>query len=490
MDRNQELINTFLAISSIPRSSGEEAALREELIANANSLGLPYKQDETGNLAIFLPPTPGMEKAPGILVQAHMDMVCVADANIEHDFRTDLLQVSEQDGWFSAAGTSLGADNGVGCAIAMSLAREKDLKHGPLELLFSVEEETGMRGMQNLPPEFIDPNTKFAINLDFEAEDYICIGGAGGILISAEARFPVKVNAGDQAKDFSVWRLRAYGVQGGHSGIDIEARPGNLHHHLFQMIDQLHACLMEYEGGEAINTIPSWANLAIAVPGGDDGAVRDELVHCAKAFSALYAHTGGSPVLEFELLPRIHSGQRTEFLSRELTAILTGTIHSLPNGVVSRHAELGGSPRSSANLGTLRLSESGHLQIGIGLRADDEAEASSLKDFILEHLRQLPDVSFKMDGYPAWQPQPDAPLIRHCQDARKGLFPGEATLISVHAGIECSLLAAKRPGLQVVSIGPNITGAHSTRERVSIISMSRVYAWLQAIIREIGSLTG
>jgi dipeptidase D len=488
MKNNQDLIDTFLHITSIPRASGGEAALRDELIRNAIALGFAWRQDQAGNLAIFIPPSPGMEKVPGILLQAHMDMVCVADPEVQHDFRFNPIRVVERDGWLTAVGTSLGADNGVGCAMALSIARERDLKHGPLELLFSVEEETGMRGMQRLLPVLIDGTVRFGINLDFEAEDYICIGCAGGLAVSAEAVLPTQVQAGDPRELFSAWKLRAHGVQGGHSGIDIDARPINLHYYLFNLLDQFQACLLDYEGGEAINAIPSWANLTFAVPRANEIPVQDMLIKHAAAFQSLYAHPGGKPVLEFEPLPENEFNEPFEYLPRNVTELLAGTIYSLPNGVLSRHPELGGSPQSSSSLGTLQLSSGGRLQIQMTIRSDDESEAADLKNIIFNILGKLPGVSFKSDGYPVWQPETDARLVKHCQERRKGLFPGDATLVSVHAGIECSLLAAKRPDIQVVSIGPNIEGVHSTRERASLISMSRVYAWLQTIVSEIGNV--
>jgi dipeptidase D len=327
---------------------------------------------------------------------------------------------------------------------------------------------------------------KFAINLDFEAEDYICIGGAGGLVINSEARLKTESHA--PGEPFSIWKLQARGVQGGHSGNDIDARPQNLHQHLFSIIKQLNACLLEYQGGEAINSIPSHADLILAFPRSEDERARDALARDADSFSALYAHAGGLPALEFEPLTESDSGKQFECLAQPMTSLLADAVSSLPNGVISRHARLGGNPCTSSSIGTVQLSPGGHLQVGIVVRSDNESEMTAIGNSIFETLRKIPAVSFKTDKYPAWQPDENAPIVRHCQRQRKNLFSKEATLISVHAGLECGLLAAKYPRLQFVSIGPNIEDVHATRERVSIESMHRVYAWLKAIISDIGDI--
>ena len=480
MEAGPALIETFLQMAAFPHPSGGEAALRDHILAQARQSGWEWKQDVIGNLAIFVPASPGMEQTPAILLQAHLDMVGVAAADNPHDFVHAPVRVIEHDGWLSAVGTSLGADNVAGCAMALCLAYDKALAHGPLELLFTVEEETGMRGMQALSPGLIDASIRFAINLDFEAEDYICIGGAGGRVIHARAVLPtITYETGVS------WKVRARGVQGGHSGLDLAARPLNLHHFLFSSLAQWPASLLAYEGGEAVNTIPSWAEMALVVPAAEDHRLPEALKRQAEAFVALYAHAGGAPALEFEPLAVRDKGTPRSGLSPAMTAHLARTITRLPNGIQTRHAELGGAPQSSVSLGVVRLTHDGTLEAGIGIRSDNEAEAVTLEASLRVSLSQLANFSYQTDAYPAWRPEPEAPLVKHCQRCRDGLFPSPATLYCVHAGIEGSLLAAQRPDLQVVSIGPNIIGAHSIQERVSTLSMRRVYAWLGRLVGEI-----
>jgi dipeptidase D len=480
--KNNELIDEFLRISSFPRPSGGEAALRNYLIENARQMGFAWKQDEAGNLAIFVPPKPGMEKLPCIILQAHMDMVCVAEGESQHTSSPKPIRVIEKDGWLSADGTSLGTDNGIGCAMALCAIRDRDVHHGPLSLLFTVEEEVGMRGMNALSTDLIDERALYAVNLDFESENHICIGCAGGLVVNVGTKLSTEtcVNEGS-----SIWHMRAHSVQGGHSGLEIDGRPLNLHQHLFHLLDELGACLVSYNGGDAINSIPMWANVVFAASKAEDKRIIDTLNKRVESFFSIYSHPGGSPVLEFE---HIANKGSSECLSRKQTSRLARVLTGLPNGVLSRHPELGGSLQSSSNLGYVRLSANGNLQIGLAARSDDDNEAASLKDKVLATLRELPDITLKLDEFPAWHPESESALVRHIQDCRKGIFTSQAELVSVHAGIECGQLVSKRPGLQAVSIGPDITAVHTTKERANVDSLGRVYEWLKFIINHVGKL--
>jgi dipeptidase D len=480
--KNKELIDEFLRISSFPRPSGGEAALRNYLIENARQMGFDWQQDEAGNLAIFVPPTPGMENLPGIILQAHMDMVYVAEGEAQRTSSPKPIRVIEKDSWLLSDGTSLGADNGIGCAMALCAVRDREIHHGPLSLLFTVEEEVGMRGMNALSTDLIDDRALYAVNLDFESENHICIGCAGGLVVNAGAKLPTETCTTEGS---SIWHMRAQGVHGGHSGLEIDGRPLNLHQHLFHLLAELGACLVSYDGGDATNSIPTWAEIVFAASKEEDKRIIDTLNKQAESFSSIHSHPGGNPVLEFE---HIADERASGCLSRSETFRLARILTSLPNGVLARHPELGGSLQSSSNLGYVRLSANGNLQIGLATRSDDDNEAASLKDKVLATLQQLPDATLKLDEFPAWHPESESALVRHIQDCRKGIFPSLAELVSVHAGIECGQLVSKRPGLRAVSIGPDITAVHTTKERASIDSLGRVYEWLKIILNHAGKL--
>ena len=484
MNKHQHLLDTFLEICRIPHGTGNESALREMLIEKAAGLGLPHKVDEAGNLSITIPAAPGMEAAPGILLQAHLDMVCVAEPGLAHDFTTQGLDVIEEEGWLTARGTSLGADNGVGCAMAMGIAAEKELRHGPLQLLFTVEEETGMQGMIRMPADFIDPAMRYAVNIDFEAEEYICIGCAGGLVVNARGEVPCAQYDFEQKEKYSLWRVKAGGVQGGHSGLEIDGRPLNLHHTMFTLLEELHGQLLSYAGGDAVNSIPAHAEMVIATPRSQDEKVQAAFAAFAETFSEQYTYPGGVPSLTLESLIR----RPFEGLSMETTYKLAALIRKLPDGVLSRHEALGGSPQSSSNLGVVHLNDQGFLHLGLAVRSDSPSESLALKEQVLTSLKEIPELDISADEFPIWQPQPENALVQHCQAGRQGLFDEAATLISVHAGIECALLVSKKPDLQAVSIGPIIQFVHSPRERANIQSMQRVYDWLLEIIRTIDSM--
>ena len=417
MKRNV-VVDEFLRIAALPRPSGREDAVREYLAVSAERMGCPWKRDEAGNLAVFVPATPGMETAPCVVLQAHMDMVCVADR--PWDFLREPIRVVERDGWLSAEGTSLGADDGIGCAMALCAAR--DLAHGPLSLLFTVEEETGLRGMSALSPELIDDRAGYAINLDFESEGHVCVACAGGLVVEAEAALPTeRLDAGTP----SARLLRARGVLGGHSGLDIDGRPLNLHHYLFGLLGGLGARLVSYDGGGAVNAIPVGAEATIAFPGSDERRVESALALGAASFARDYAREGGAPTLEFGPLG---GGLPDRCLSADWTARLARTVAALPDGVLSRHAGLGGGLKGSSSLGIVRLTADGTLRMGATARSDDEKEAAELRERVISTLSELPGAALRTAGFPPWRPDRDSPLVRYVQDRRVGLFPARPSL--------------------------------------------------------------
>jgi dipeptidase D len=394
VSHENRVIEEFIRITAIPRPSGGEAEIGNYVIGVADEMGYRWRRDGAGNIAIFLPPSTGMEETPGLIVQAHLDMVCVSES--PRDFKRKPPEVVEDDGWITARGTTLGADNGVGVALCVLVAQDRELRHGPLSLLFTVEEETGIRGMSALSPELLDPRAAYAINIDFESESHICVGCAGGLIVRAEADLRTEETP---AGESVLWTVRARGIQGGHSGLDIGNRPGNIHRRLLGVAMALDARPVTYIGGDAINSIPSWADMTFTTPRRDLTRTREILAEEAERFAREYAWEGRTPALEFK-----PSEPRTPIrrLSRDSWETLAKVVTGLPDGVVSRDPVLGG-VRSSSSTGLLSLTEPGRLSLGVTARSDDPDEAGSLKERILRLVACLPGAKTAIDEFPPWE---------------------------------------------------------------------------------------
>lgn len=469
----------FATLCAIPRPSKQEAALREHLQAWAQARGLENEVDGAGNLILRKPASPGCEGRPGVVLQGHMDMVCQQNAGTGHDFGRDPIHPILRDGWLVAEHTTLGADNGIGVALALAALEAPGLAHPPLEVLLTVDEEAGMGGARRLQPGTL--RGRYLINLDTEEWGEFYLGCAGGMDLE------VRREAAREAipSGHGVWRLSVAGLAGGHSGIDIHRGRGNAIKLLLEGVREsakrLGARLISLEGGSARNAIPREANALIALPAATENQLPmllGELL--ARWHSALAGIDDG---LVFSCQP---AKAGAAVLAPADQGAVLDFLHNAANGVARMSDDFPGVVETSDNLGVVKLDATGcHAVFMVRSLRDDEAV--KLADQLGRHAESHGFQARKIGPYPGWTPNPSSPLLALGQRAHAREFGQPARLQVIHAGLECGLLAASHPALDMLSFGPDIRGAHAPGERVEIASVAHCWTLLKAILKELAA---
>lgn len=474
----QPLWRHFRTLCETPRPSGHEAALAARLEAWADARGLAHERDAFGNLLIRKPATPGREDAPGVIFQGHLDMVPQANSGHPHDFTRDPIETRlGDDGWLRASGTTLGADNGLGVAAALAILEADDLEHGPLEALFTLEEESGMGGALNLAEEWL--TGRYLLNLDSEDRGEVFIGCAGGTDVVVEAQLPTAPLAEDEV----VLKLSLTGLRGGHSGIDIHKGLGNANRLLvraLRTLERFDARLASYAGGTLRNALPREAFAVVALPEEEreaavaevaalEATLRDELAGVDEALSLSLAAAEGAV---------------DEPLTAQATHLLLAALHAAPCGVERMSQEVPGVVETSNNLGVVSL-EQGRFQLGALVRSLRDSATRDLADR-LRALFELIGARVRIEnGYPGWTPQPDSELLARFRRVHHERLGSEAAVKVIHAGLECGILGGKYPGLEMISFGPTIRGAHSPDERVDVESVAAFWTLLRALVEDL-----
>lgn len=465
----------FDEITKVPRPSKKEEQIRDYLTNFAIKYNLSYQTDEAGNIIIFKPATSGMESRPSVLMQCHMDMVCEKDSGVIHDFTKDPIQTYVDGDWVKAKGTTLGADNGAGMAAALAILASDSIPHSDLEVLFTVDEETGLTGAAALKENFF--KSRLLLNLD--GEEGIYVGCAGGIDTRATYNYE-RVTSPDNQFFF---KLKVSGLTGGHSGDDIHKGYANaiqiLSRFLWLIKSKYGLVLAEISGGNLHNAIPREAMAYAGVPFRDKENLRIELNHFIYDIENEYART--EPNLRIEL----DSDDVADFCIESTVADnLLAALYACPNGVVAMSRELPGLVETSTNLASVKQTSD-----SIRVVTSQRSSVESAKYDIAYRLEAL----FKMsgavvahgEGYPGWQPDLNSPLVRKATETYRELFNEEPDIRAVHAGLECGLFLKKYPGLDMISFGPTILGAHSPEERLSVSSMAKFWLHLLEILRTI-----
>ncbi|MFY0991769.1 aminoacyl-histidine dipeptidase [Halomonas sp. C05BenzN] len=473
----QPLWRHFRTLCNTPRPSGHEAALVALLEEWAETHGLAHDRDAFGNLRIRKAATPGHEQASGVILQGHLDMVAQANAGHPHDFTRDPIDTHVADGWLHARHTTLGADNGLGVAAALAILEDESLVHGPLEALFTLEEESGMGGALNLAEGWLEG--RVLLNLDSEDRGQVFIGCAGGADVVVEAQLPTAALADDEA----AVRLSLTGLVGGHSGIDIHRGRGNANRLLVRVLRTLEgfdARLIDYHGGTLRNALPREAFATLALP-------ADELEHARERLVMLEAEmraelTGVDEGLALGLEPL--DERPAEALTPHASRMLIGALHVAPCGIERMSAEVPGVVETSSNLGVVSL-DNGRFQLCALVRSLRDSATADLSDRFRALFDLIGARTRVENAYPGWAPVPESPLLdrfRRLHQARLGYAP-EALVI--HAGLECGILGGKYPGLEMISFGPLIRGAHSPDERVELASVEEFWGLLRALVEDL-----
>ncbi|MDE2310393.1 MAG: aminoacyl-histidine dipeptidase [Betaproteobacteria bacterium] len=466
----------FATLCAIPHPSYHEAALREHLIAWAQAHSIEAVVDEAGNLILRKPASPGCEAMPGVILQGHLDMVCQANAGTPHDFERDPIRAVVRDGWVAAEGTTLGADNGIGVALALAALEEPGLVHPPLEVLLTVNEESGMDGARGLVPGTLQGRT--LINLDTEEWGHFYLGCAGGV--DVEVRHDCM--QGVSPPDYALLRFEVSGLRGGHSGIDIHLGRGNAIKLLAEALRDLSAHtdvrLIELKGGTARNAIPREAYALCALHAATASSIDAWVQHRHEAWKQRYAEEDAG--VSFGC--RHYDTSPGKTISREAQERLLAFLDTTASGVERMSDAFPGVVDTSGNLGVAEL-EQGAFKATFKVRSLHEARADELADKLASRAASYGLQAWKDGAYPGWTPNPSSNLLALCQQVYTAQFGQPASLQVIHAGLECGLLAASHPHLDMISFGPDIRGAHAPGERVEIASVGRCWTLLKAVLR-------
>lgn len=468
----------FAALCAIPHPSSREAALREHLISWARERGIESRVDGIGNLILSKPGSPGCEALPGVILQGHLDMVCQANAGTQHDFERDPIRPVVRDGWVVAENTTLGADNGIGVALALAALEEPGLAHPPLEVLLTINEESGMDGARGLEPGTLRGSR--LINLDTEEWGHFYLGCAGGVDVEVHHDCMQE----DVPEGLSLLRFEVSGLRGGHSGIDIHLGRGNAIKLLAEALRDLSAHtqvrLIEMKGGSARNAIPREAYALCALPVEAAARIGEWVQHRHDAWQKRFS--GVDEGVVFACMHADVAAPRA--VTVEECERTLAFLDIVSNGVAQHSVDFPGVTDTSSNLGVFSL-EQGNLRATFKVRSLHDGRADELADLLVSRALNYGLHAWKDGAYPGWTPQPDSALLASCQEVYVQEFGQPASLQVIHAGLECGLLAASHPQLDMISFGPDIRGAHAPGERVEIASVGRCWQLLKAVLQHL-----
>ena len=469
------LFGFFQEISEIPRGSKNEAQISAHLQAFGKALGYETVADTVGNVLIKKPAYPGYEDRKTIILQGHMDMVCDKRPDVEHDFTKDPIRTYVDGEWLKAQGTTLGADNGIGVAAAMAVLADKSLKHGPLNCLFTIDEETGLTGAEALSPELLQGDV--LVNLDSEDEGEMFIGCAGGVCNYAEFKHMWTMVSGDMF----YMKVDINGLTGGHSGDDINKGRANANKLLCRFLNRIREkyefYLCDISGGSLHNAIPRDASAVFAVQSADKESVRVDFNLFAAEVQDEYSAT--EPSMRFTLqstdpVKRVIDPAVTKNLLRGICAVF--------NGVFAMSQDVPGLVETSSNLASIKRTADNVLTITTSQRSSIESARDCVSDSVRAAF-ELAGAKVTTKGqYPGWKPNMKSAILKVACDTYKQLFGEEAKIKAIHAGLECGLFLEKAPHLDMISFGPTMRGVHSPDERLHIVSTERWWRHLLLLL--------
>ncbi len=463
----QEVLELFNEINKVPRCSKNESGISDWLVNWAAKNGFSTKRDEALNVVIEVPASPGFEKKPIVILQGHMDMVCEKTPDSGHDFSKDPIESYIDGEWLKAKGTTLGADDGIALAIALTIA--KKMKHPPLELLFTVDEETGLTGATSLDPQML--KGKILMNIDSEDEGVFTIGCAGGRDSKIELSLKLEKTRIEKA-----YKVRISGLQGGHSGIDIDKPKANanilLARLLKEMFENTKLGIIDIKGGSAHNAIPRNAEAIVTV---ED---PEKCLKIVEDFEKIFKNEHGEyePTLKctFEEVEETYE----RMVSIEATKKLIELMLAMPHGVLSYSKEIKGLVETSNNFATVEI-QNEKLRISSSQRS---SKLSKL-DFItkkIEAVAILAGAEVKSGkGYPAWEPNFESNLLKQSLKVYKDTFGTEAKVEVIHAGLECGIIGSKYEDMEMISLGPTVKYPHSPKEKLFIPSIEKLWKFFE-----------
>jgi len=465
------VFDIFAQINQVPRPSKHEEKISKWLQDFAAAHNIECVADEAMNVIMRVPATKGYEDHEGVILQAHMDMVCEKNGDVQHDFMTDPIQTYVDGEFLKAKGTTLGADDGIGIAMALAAITDKELAHPAIECLFTVDEETGLTGAMKLKDGVLQ--SKRLINIDSEDDGQIFIGCAGGIDTLAKMHY--ELVSYSEANRFAV-KLRVSGLMGGHSGDDINKGRANANQFIVWFLariwPQTEVQLASINGGNLRNAIAREAEAIITVPMAYKEQIRIEWNHFVAQMEGVFSEVEKDMQLDLESCDMPET-----FIPSEKAYRLIMALCECPHGMIAMSKEMPGLVETSTNLASIKMRD-GYIEVNTSQRSSIEASKHHLKWAVEQALAMACDEVTHGDGYPGWAPNPQSELLEVVKKAYTELYKDEPKVLAIHAGLECGLFLEKYPYLDMVSIGPQMYGVHSPQERLSIPSTERCYRWL------------
>jgi dipeptidase D len=473
----QKVWKYFKEILEIPRPSKKEKKVIKYLKDFGKSHGLETLMDDVNNVLIRKPATPGMENRKTVILQSHIDMVCEKNSDVDHDFENDPIEAYIENGWVKAKGTTLGADDGIGVAAALAILDADDIEHGPLEALFTVDEETGLSGAFGLKPGFL--KGKILLNLDSEDEGQLFIGCAGGQ--DTQAWLPYdKEPTPEGHKAFNV---KIFGLTGGHSGDDINKNRGNankiLNRFLWENLKGLDIKLHLFDGGNLRNAIAREAFATILIPEGKEKELQNQVSRFLSTMKAEFHKT--EPNLNFT----VEETEMPEYIvDEESTFELLNAVYACPHGVIAMSQDIEDFVETSTNLASVKFQDD-EILITTSQRSSVESRKQDVTNMVVSVFNLAGGRTETGDGYPGWTPNPDSEIVEITSKLYTKLFNEQPEVLAIHAGLECGLIGDKYPGMDMISYGPTIKGAHSPDERLEIESVQKFWYLTLEILKNI-----
>ena len=470
----KEVFHYFEELSMVPRSTFHTKKISDFCVEFAKAHNLEYIQDEMNNVIIKKPGTAGYENSDPVIIQGHLDMVATKTTDSDHDFENDPIETYIDGDWVKAKGTTLGADDGMGVAAIMAIMEDKTLKHGPLEALITADEETGMFGAFGLKPGTVDGD--ILLNLDSEEEGELYIGCAGGEDLTAVLEYKeVETDPADIAL-----KVTLKGLRGGHSGLEINEGRANANKLMARFMNQVitydEACLVSWQGGNMRNAIPRECEVVITVPADEEADVLDYVKECEELWNEEY-HVHETPIsfkAERVELPKM-------MVPDEIKDNLVDAIYACQNGVMRMIPTIPDTVETSSNLAIVSIG---------GGKAEIKILARSSRDSMKDYLNTALESCFSMagmevtrsGGYSGWEPNVDSPILKAMKESYQAQFGKEPAVKVIHAGLECGIIGAVVPGLDMISFGPTLRSPHSPDERCFIPSVGKFYDFVVATL--------
>jgi dipeptidase D len=471
------LWNHFEEICRIPHPSRKEDKLAEYVVSVAKKNNLQYSRDEFGNVIIRKPATPGKENLTPVVMQGHLDMVPEKNSDVDHDFEKDSIKCFVDGDWVRAKGTTLGSDNGIGVAAALAVMESNDLEHGPVEALFTLDEETGLFGAQALKPGFV--NGKILLNLDSEEDGALYIGCAGGQNTFVKFKF----NQKDVPSNTTALEIKVVGLKGGHSGLDINTGRGNAIKLMTRLLHELNYTfgirLVSINGGSKHNAIPRECFSVIRVP--------KKFTSDAIAYVERYNKIVQSELASVEPTLNVTAAEtksKSKVLDKSTAKNLVDSLYAVPNGVIKMSADIAGLVETSTNLAVV-VTKGKRVEVTLSQRSSVESEKYDISNSISAFFKLAKAEVEQGDGYPGWKPNIQSPVLATLKNVYNQMYNGEPEVKAIHAGLECGIIKERYPDMDMISFGPTIMGAHSPDERVQISTVSKFWDLLKAVLKNI-----